>query len=497
MGKLYANLPNSFIKSVLEGENEETVERLLEYKLAFEKEEDKDKKVVFKERFTSAFWEIYNDILFKIGTQWFDKTPLPKRLFIRFGILDLKYLSVEDQEMIKSVPVKRKPSDDDVYNSIFYVDEWVEEIGRGRIEPSATDEVPRKKKKIGPVNSVEKEKYERKRGILDAEIAGLRELLKKRQLLEETVMNDVKRIYDFSRMFEDISEDNYSVTYSQAEETSLQSVLENVRDISRINKEISIIQQKIDKLVEEIRKMESTMPQDTEEEEYEVDKSTITTEIQTVRQMIKMCVGRQGNHFPVLVSSMIPRSHLKPNFRENAVEYIKQVWRLDPTIFDRKTRSSSLKIVPYFVLTIGYGNFGICWEPYSKFNKISSKGRLAIPIFSRNPRDMVVLALGDFRWNFAKEMAGYHWMDEGLTGKYYQYHDEIKWKGDLRSKFIYDYYLWITKESEGIQKLEKDVRMIFWFEMPFPDDLKVELSKKGFYYQDLYKREETRKLSEL
>lgn len=496
MGKLYNSLPNSFLKSVLEGENEEIVEKLLEYKRAFEIEQDKDKKTMLKERFSSAFWELYSEILFKIGTQWFDKTPLQKRLFIRFGVLDLKYLTIEDQEMIKSVPLKRKPSDDDVYNSIFYIDEWIEEIGRGRIEASATDEVPRKKKKLGNINAIEKEKYERKLGLLEAELAGLRELLKKRQLLEETIIHDVKRIYEFSRTFEDVSEDSFSVAYGQNEEETLLKTQENIREILKINKEINTIQQKLEKLTEEIRKIEASIPEEAQEE-YEVDASSIRTEIQTIRQMIKMCVGRQGNHFPVLTSSMLPRSHLKPNFRENATEYIKQIWKLDPQIFDRKTRSSILKIVPYFILTIGYGNQGICWEPYNKFNKISSKGRLAIPIFSRNPRDVIVIALGDFRWNMAKELAGYHWMEEGITGDYYQYHDSIKWKGDLRSKFIYDYYLWITKESEGIQKLEKEIRRIFWFKVPFPEDLKQELSKKGYYYQDLYKKEEAKKLSEL
>lgn len=497
MGKLYSSLPNSFIKSVLEGENEETVERLLEYKKAFEVEQDKDRKVMFKERFSSAFWEIYSDILFKIGTQWFDNTPLPKRLFVRFGILDLKYLSVEDQETVKRVPLKRKPSDDDVYNSIYYIDEWIEEIGKGRIEPSATDEVPRKKKKLGNISAIEKEKYDRKRGILEAEMAGLRDLFRKRQLLEETVLNDIRRVYEFSRTFDEISEDNYSVSYSQNEENTIQLIQENLREISRINKEILTIQQKIDRTLEEIRKIEATIPDSEPEEEYEVDVSSIRTEIQTIRQMIKMCVGRQGNHFPALASSMLPRSHLKPNFRENAVEYIKQIWRLDPQIFDRKTRSSVLKIVPYFILTIGYGNYGICWEPYNKFNKISSKGRLAIPIFSKNPIDVIVIALGDFRWSMAKELAGYHWMEEGITGDYYQYHESIKWKGDLRSKFVYDYYLWITKESEGIQKLDKEIRRIFWFKVPFPDDIKEDLKNKGYYYQDLYKKEEAKKLSDL
>jgi hypothetical protein len=496
MGKLFSSLPNSFLRSVLEGENEEVVERLLEFKQLYENETDKDKKVMYKERFTTAFWELYSEILLKIGTVWLDNVPLQKRLFIRFGILDLKYLTVEDQEMIKSVPTKKINTDDDVYNSIYYVDEWISEIGKGNIEVSATDEVPKKKKKEG-VNVVEKEKYERKKGLLEAELSSLREAFRKRQLLEETVYNCIKKVYDFSRMFDDITEDNYSVNYTENEESSLASSIDQIREILRMNKEINLSKQKVDKLLEEIKALEVTTDDNGSDEAYNVDESGIKTEIQTIRQMIKMCVGRQGNHFPALVSSMIPRSHLKPNFRENAAQYIKDILKVDPTVFERKTRASVLQIVPYILLTPGYGNYGICWEPFNKYNKVSSKGRLAVPIFAKNSIDVIVMAFGDFRWNMAKELAGYHWMEEGITGDYFQYHESIKWKGDLRSKFMYDYYLWITKESEGIQKLEKEVRRIFWFKIPFPDKLKEELSKKGYYYQDLYKKDEAKKLSEL
>ncbi len=496
MGKLFSSLPNSFLRNVLEGENEEIVERLLEFKKLYENETDKDKKVMYKERFTTAFWELYSEVLLKIGTIWFDNVPLHKRLFIRFGVLDLKYLTVEDQEMIKSIPVKKVNTDDDVYNSIYYVDEWISEIGKGNIEVSATDELPKKKKK-GGVNVVEKEKYERKRGLFEAELSSLREAFRKRQLLEETAYNSIKKVYDFSKMFDDVTEDNYSVAYTENEESALASLIDQIREILRMNKEINLSKQKLDKLLEEIKALEIPTNENGSDEEYSVDESGVKTEIQTIRQMIKMCVGRQGNHFPALVSSMIQRSHLKPNFRENAAQYIKDILKIDPTIFERKTRASVLQIVPYIILTPGYGNYGICWEPFNKYNKVSSKGRLAIPIFAKNPRDVIVIAFGDFRWAMAKELAGYHWMEEGLTGDYFQYHESIKWKGDLRSKFIYDYYLWITKESEGIQKLEKEVRKIFWFKIPFPDSLKEELSKKGYYYQDLYKKDEARKLSEL
>jgi hypothetical protein len=81
-------------------------------------------------------------------------------------------------------------------------------------------------------------------------------------------------------------------------------------------------------------------------------------------------------------------------------------------------------------------------------------------------------------------------MDEGLTGRYYEYYSNNKLKGDIKTLFVNDYILWITKEAEGIQKLEtQDVRYIFWRFVPFPDKIKEELSNRGFYYSDLYKKE--------
>jgi hypothetical protein len=70
----------------------------------------------------------------------------------------------------------------------------------------------------------------------------------------------------------------------------------------------------------------------------------------------------------------------------------------------------------------------------------------------------VLSGLADLRWQVAKERAQHYWMEEGLTGFYYQWFLSQKMKGDVRLQFIQDYILWITKESEGTQKLHKEVR---------------------------------------
>ena len=45
-------------------------------------------------------------------------------------------------------------------------------------------------------------------------------------------------------------------------------------------------------------------------------------------------------------------------------------------------------------------------------------------------------------------------------------------KGDVRERFINDYTLWITKEAEGTQKLDREVRGIFWRDIPFPAEIR-------------------------
>ena len=87
-------------------------------------------------------------------------------------------------------------------------------------------------------------------------------------------------------------------------------------------------------------------------------------------------------------------------------------------------------------------------------------------------------------------------MEEGLTGQYYQYIDRQKLKGDLKQFFIEDYILWMTKESSGVQRLDKEVRGIFWRNMPFPQARKEELRKRSLVYDELCIKDNNRAMSD-
>ena len=216
----------------------------------------------------------------------------------------------------------------------------------------------------------------------------------------------------------------------------------------------------------------------------------------SVRQMAKLSVGRQGNHFPVLMKQYMPTRLDDIATRENVLSIMTEVERLDPGLFQRMFKGTSNRIVPHVILFPSFGETGVCWEPFEKFNRSTSRGRIGVPMYSKSLKAAVLTALADFRWQVVKEKAGYRWMEEGLTGWYYQQFTESGGRGDVREYFIQDYMLWITKESEGTQKLDKEVRGIFWRNMPFPPEIREILRNRGFVYNELYKKDINRAMSD-
>ncbi|HPC70995.1 MAG TPA: hypothetical protein PLB48_04235, partial [Treponema sp.] len=227
-----------------------------------------------------------------------------------------------------------------------------------------------------------------------------------------------------------------------------------------------------------------------------VDIKAIDTEFDSVRQMVKLTIGRQGNHFPILIKEYF---HSGPNeiaTRENVIKQLAWIESIDPEAFCRSYKNKLNRIVPYVILVPSYGEYGICWEPFDRFNRATSRGRIAIPMYPKSLSLAILSAVGDLRWQTAKEKASYYWMEEGLTGNYYQWFTSKKLKGDVKEYFIQDYIIWMTKESDAIQKLEKEVRAIFWRYIPFSQAIKDKLKGRSYVYQELYQRDINRSLSD-
>jgi hypothetical protein len=254
-----------------------------------------------------------------------------------------------------------------------------------------------------------------------------------------------------------------------------------LREFTQANQDVQTLQEKVE----------------SEGDAAETDFQAVATEFNTVRQMAKMTIGRQGNHFPILIKDYY---HCTPNdagTRENVIQLLSKIESIDPEAFCRAYKSKLNRIAPYVVLIPSYGDLGVCWEPFDRFNRATSRGRIAVPMYPKNLTVAILSAVADLRWQVAKEKASFYWMEEGLTGNYYQWFAAQKLKGDVKEYFIQDYITWMTKESEGTQKLDKEIRGIFWRYMPFSQDVKEKLKDRSFAYQELYQRDLNRAKSDL
>jgi hypothetical protein len=182
--------------------------------------------------------------------------------------------------------------------------------------------------------------------------------------------------------------------------------------------------------------------------------------------------------------------------RENVIAQLAWIESIDPEAFCRVYRNRLNRIAPFVVLLPTYGDTGVCWEAFDRFNRATSRGRIAVPMYPKNLLVAVLSAVADLRWQVAKEKASSYWMEEGLTGNYYQWFITQKLKGDLKAYFIQDYITWMTKESEGTQKLDKELRGIFWRQMPFSQPVKDKLKTRSFVYQELCQRDLNRAMSD-
>jgi len=461
-----------YYQTVLSGEGEisKKVHALLS---SFLKAEDPKDKLTFRERLTVAYWELGASIAGKISRT----LPIPKKMLLRFGVL-LQTLISKEQRLLLSKVIENNETGE----PIFYVDEWLSKISTGEINPSVVDETKKGKgKQARKVNTA----LERERGHKDSILA----LIKNKASLiseAETLILDKATALKKHELIAKFG--NIIAPYSNDQRNFLNEIQDFSKKLMQYDKDLSFAIENIENSLTKIKELESKSKEEGDEE-ASVDSKVLVEEFMSLKQMAKMSVGRKGNHFPVLLQQYMRANMNDIATRENVIKILSEIERIDPGLFQRTFKRQTNRIVPYTILLPCYGEFGVCWEPYEKFNRATGRGRIGIPIFPKDLKIAIIYAMGDLRWQVAKETASYYWMEEGLTGRYYQWFTEQKMRGDVKESFINNYFLWITKEADGMQKLEKDVRGIFWRNIPFPQDIKERLRNRGFVYNELYKKD--------
>ncbi len=468
----------SFYKIVLSGEGDEA-KRLHTLLSQFLNATDPKDKSLFRQKLIPAYWNVAASIAAKIHT----RLPEQKKYMFRYGYLIPTIVTKEQREMIARIITENQ-----IDEPILYIDEWLEKIARGAIAASATDEVKSKQKNQGHKIIGQLEKA---RGNRDVQIGLIRSKMVELESTEKIIMEKMREVMQHPQheSFPQIKS-----SYDQSQRSALGEITQMIRNLQGMDKELGTFYRDLESAAEQLEQLQEKA--DEVGAVVTVDSKTLEEEFNTVRQMAKMCVGRQGNHFPILMKQYLKPSIREIGTRENIIAELTVIERLDPGVFLRTFKRQTNRIVPYIVLVPCYGDRGICWEPFDRYNRATSRGRLALPMYPKDLRTAVISAIADLRWQVAKEKAQHYWMEEGLTGRYYQWFTDQKLRGDVKEYFVQDYVLWITKESEGTQKLDREVRGIFWRNMPFPQELKEDLRKRGFVYNELYKKDINRSLSD-
>ncbi|MBN1686808.1 MAG: hypothetical protein JW852_09150 [Spirochaetales bacterium] len=468
-----------YYKSAMGGEGE-VAKRFHATMTQFLNTQDPQERSLYRGKLISAYWNLVEQIAARAGSA----LPLQKRLMLRFGVVLPNIISAEQRQMLSKIILDNKTGE-----PVYYVDEWMNKIATGQINMSATDEVKVKKQSddVQIVSKLEKAQGQRdvQQGLLSGKLADLESAEFKLKSTVDALLNRA----------DNPAFPGLKYGYGEDQRSCLSEINNIVRTLSSLDREVGKLYQQLSNAAEAVEELKNKADEAGQSIAV-VDDSGIRGEFNTVRQMAKMCVGRQGNHLPVLM-----KQYFRPNIRdigtrENVIIEMAAIEAIDEEVFERTFKRQTNRIVPYVILVPCYGDTGVCWEPFERYNRATSRGRIAIPMFSKDLKTAVVAALGDLRWQVAKERAQHYWMEEGLTGNYYQWFEEKKMRGDVREAFIQDYILWITKESEGTQKLDRDVRAIFWRYVPFPQRIKDMLRNRGFLYAELYKRDKNREASD-
>lgn len=474
----------SYYKKCLTGEGASS-QRLHSLLVKYLNCQDKKDRTVYRQQIITAYWEFLRNLAPKMASSSIEDC---KRMAMRFGIL-LPSLATPEQKNMFARAIDKN----NTYEPILYMDEWIRSVALGHMKPSTTDEVPTRGAAKGPaaeqqhimaLKSKNNGKIQTSESLLNAKEA-------ERANLENSVEGKIRDIFQHDSL---PGLEPHKNPYTDLQRKLFSDVINDFRQLQKIDKELS-------KHLEDFKEAKQTEQSLNDKstdfvEEVNVGKEEILGEMSTIRQMAKMTCGRQGNQYPIFTREFFHCTEKGTGFRENVIRELSWIESIDPQCFCRIHKNIPHRIVPYVLLVPTYGDVGFCWEPFDRYNRLSSRGRIAIPMYPRDLKIACLTAVADLRWQVAKEKASFDWMSDGLTGHYYQYLEEHKMKGDIKQFFIEDYILWMTKESMGTQKLEKEVRGIFWRYIPFPQETKDDLKKRSLVYQELYQRDINRSMSD-
>ena len=477
-----------YYKTALSNENA-SAQRVHQVLSKYLTTQDPKDRAVYRQQIVTCYWELLRGMAPKMSDY---NLPMPKKMLMRYGVLLPSLFKPESKEFFSKIFLENKEGE-----PVLYVDEWFKEIASGRMKNSMTDEKKQPQKNLTADEAASFEQtrlmqlQSKNSGRLQTaeNILGIKE--NERNMIEVELRNRMENLFVHPPL---IGMEPHTSSLSESQKRMFSEVSDLMHRLSKNDKELVKAQEEFKEAKAVYDSVESKLSGGPAVER--VDTGAISTEFDTIRQMAKMTVGRRGNQFPIFTREFYHCTEKGTGTRENVISILSWIESIDPGVFLRVHKNVPNRIVPYVLLVPTYGDRGFCWEPFDRYNRVTSRGRIVVPMYPRDLTIAVLTAVADLRWQVAKEKASYYWMEEGLTGQYYQHFDQMKLKGDVKEFFIEDYILWMTKESTGVQRLEKDVRGIFWRNMPFPKELKEDLRRRSLVYDELCKKDANREMSD-
>ncbi|MCB1179480.1 MAG: cyclic nucleotide-binding domain-containing protein [Leptospiraceae bacterium] len=239
---------------------------------------------------------------------------------------------------------------------------------------------------------------------------------------------------------------------------------------------------------------------------------------------VRLTTGNPATFLPILTKHQITLPLDKSVVTKEAIEKaINEIQEIDYTCFNREVvyndeetgiRKELVQrsITPDFIVVPSLGSKIMMWQDLSILRgsgSKGSKGRIILPLFVNGDLKTLLLeAIAAFRWELTKNILGPDWNNVGIpsiTSEYMDYIQFYKKSKDLsiemkekissefkrfrtdRDKFVNDYLLWIKFESEGVQRLNRIVRNIFYKHIPFQKDIRDKVAKLPAY-ADIHNR---------
>ena len=189
---------------------------------------------------------------------------------------------------------------------------------------------------------------------------------------------------------------------------------------------------------------------------------------------------------------------------------IKQINDIDPSLFFReltwkapgKSELIRKEVKPFLILVPNSGVRIQLWQEIVN-NSRSTRARLIVPtIFNDSLDKSLIHTFANFRWELNKMIAGAIWMvpvEGGFVGAFYDFSQYYQKNSELsleakeeikllfnkikidRERFAFFYERWLVQEKEGIAKINKAVRAIFYRYIPFPKEIRERLRNLPLY----------------